>query len=580
MKTTTQFDVDAKKHPWRALWSLMRITRPPWFLYLIYLILCMIQNEVLVLIPKLTGEIMNGNALSNPGMLGRYFLYSIAGLPIFLAVNIFNSWCGIGITRKVQHVAWGKFLRLPMVTLDEHNPTSLVSRINSDASQLSVGIMYFFQIYTYGHYTYLMLQNIYAINSKLVIPFAMSIPFTLVITVICGRLQYKVKNRNQSALSRFTNYVAEGLNNLRLVKACSAEKQEAARGTKAAMDMYDAKIYSAKIGLITTPLQQLSGAICQVIILIYSAVLIANGEMQTGDIVTIFMYLGSLTGMVSMLSQIWGFIKQTQGATVNITELVSVKSEEMERERSFNVPDEDIRFQNVTFAYGDTEVLHNVSCTFPQGKTTAIVGPSGSGKTTMLSLIERFYQPQSGQICFGNVNAETFHLNEWRRAFGYVPQMSPLLSGTIRENVNYGLDKPASDEELVRAAKIANIYDFIQTLPEGFDSNVGQIGGKLSGGERQRIAIARTAIKNPDYLLLDEATSSLDPQNATEVQVALGNLMRGRTSIVVAHNLRTVVTADHIVVVNKGCVEAEGTHKELYASNELYRRYCDLQLAV
>lgn len=264
--------------------------------------------------------------------------------------------------------------------------------------------------------------------------------------------------------------------------------------------------------------------------------------------------------------------------TAAVSELTDIESEEMKCSQSFNVPDADIRFNNVSFAYNGKDVLKNVSFTIPKGKTTALVGPSGSGKTTILNLLERFYEPGSGQILFGGENAQRFHLNEWRRAFGYIPQSSPLLSGSVRENLSYGLNREAKEGDLIKAAKLANIYDFIRDLPQGFDTAVGQIGGRLSGGERQRMAIARTAVKNPDFLLMDEATSSLDPQNAALVQVSLNNLMQGRTCVVVAHNMQTVASADHIVVINDGRVEAEGTHKELYQSNALYRRCCDLQM--
>ena len=162
---------------------------------------------------------------------------------------------------------------------------------------------------------------------------------------------------------------------------------------------------------------------------------------------------------------------------------------------------------------------------------------------------------------------------------GYIQQASPLLSGTIRDNIVYGLNRPAKDEEVVKAAKTANAYDFIMELPDGFDTDIGQLGGKLSGGERQRIAIARMIIKDPSYLLLDEATSNLDAENETEVQAALSSMMEGRTAVVVAHNLRTVVNADNIIVMDQGRVQAVGTHQSLYKSNELYTKYFDLQFA-
>ena len=234
---------------------------------------------------------------------------------------------------------------------------------------------------------------------------------------------------------------------------------------------------------------------------------------------------------------------------------------------------------NVTFRYEDRDVIQNVTVLIPKGKVTAIVGPSGAGKTTLLSLLERLYTPDEGEIRFGKTPVETIHLDEWRGATGYIQQSSPLLSGTVRENITYGLNREADESEIIAAAKKANCYDFIARLPQGFDTPVGAMGGKFSGGERQRIAIARMIIKDPDYLLLDEATSNLDAENELEVQQALNGLMKGRTAIVVAHNLRTVVNADNIIVMDQGRIQAVGTHETLYGTCDLYTKYFDLTFA-
>ena len=195
------------------------------------------------------------------------------------------------------------------------------------------------------------------------------------------------------------------------------------------------------------------------------------------------------------------------------------------------------------------------------------------------SLLERLYIPNGGQIKFGDTPVERIHLDQWRGAMGYMQQNSPLLSGTICDNIVYGLAREAKDEEIVAAAKKARAYDFIMKLPDGFNTDIGQLGGKLSGGECQRIAIARMIIKGPDYLLLDEATSALDAENETEVQAALSGMMEGRTAVVVAHNLRTVVNADQIIVMDQGRIQATGPHKSLYGTNALYTKYFDLQFA-
>src|SRR5699024_1689023 len=234
---------------------------------------------------------------------------------------------------------------------------------------------------------------------------------------------------------------------------------------------------------------------------------------------------------------------------------------------------------NVTFSYDDRKVLKDINFVIPKGKVTAIVGPSGGGKTTLLSLIERFYEPDVGQLVLGNTPAEKIHLDDWRNELSYVSQGSPLLSGTIKENIIYGSTARISDEDVRLADQKANALEFIEKFPEGFDTEVEEMGSKLSSGQRQRIAIARAIIKDPKYLLLDEATSSLDAQTAHTIQDALDELMKNRTTIVVAHNLTTVQNSDQIVVIDQGEVSGIGTHEELLTSSELYKDLIEIQFA-
>ena len=239
---------------------------------------------------------------------------------------------------------------------------------------------------------------------------------------------------------------------------------------------------------------------------------------------------------------------------------------------------EDLSIKDLTFSYKDRPIIKEISLTIPAGKTTAIVGPSGSGKTTLFALLERFYKPDSGEI-FSAIRASIrFQLQSWRSQFGYVSQESPLMSGTIRENIKYGIEREVSEQEIEQAAKLANAMEFINRLPDGMETEVGERGIKLSGGQRQRIAIARAVIRNPKILLLDEATSNLDSESELLVQKALQTLMKGRTTLIIAHRLSTVLDADQIVVLEGGKITGVGTHHKLFQSNSLYRKLSEQQL--
>ncbi|GAE08676.1 lipid A export ATP-binding/permease protein MsbA [Paenibacillus sp. JCM 10914] len=238
-----------------------------------------------------------------------------------------------------------------------------------------------------------------------------------------------------------------------------------------------------------------------------------------------------------------------------------------------------LSIENLSFGYKpDEPVLQDVSFQMEPGTVTAVVGPSGGGKTTLFSMLERFYLPQKGQIRLGKAVIDTFSLRSWRGLIGYVSQESPMIAGTVRENICYGMDREVSEAEIRRAAEMAYADRFIDELPSGFDTDVGERGVKLSGGQRQRIAIARALLRNPKILMLDEATSSLDSRSEIEVQKALKNLMAGRTTIIIAHRLSTVVGADQIVFIEKGTVTGRGTHDELIREHAMYREFAVQQL--
>jgi len=252
------------------------------------------------------------------------------------------------------------------------------------------------------------------------------------------------------------------------------------------------------------------------------------------------------------------------------------QSEDASYQVDWNQP---IHFQDVSFGYGqEDEVLRSLNFTIEPGQTVAFVGPSGAGKTTIFSLLERFYETSAGSIMLGEQNIEQIPLHAWREGIGYVLQESPLMSGSIKSNITYGLTRPVTDDEVREAARLANAAAFIEQLPSGYDTEVGERGIKLSGGQRQRIAIARALMRDPKLLLLDEATSNLDSESEALVQEALQNLMHGRTTLIIAHRLSTVVDADQIIFLENGILTGQGTHDQLMDGHALYRKFVHQQM--
>ena len=564
-----------KKQSWGPFWRVVRRNTPwAWFIVntLITSVPVMLQAAI---VPQLSGQMLGGD------LVEPLLAWEFTGVMILIALlssasSLSDSWCRLRMSRNIRLALWDRLMDLPMSEYNRITPGSLISRVTSDTATVTTAVGIIFAQLPYISSLVLILRQTYEMNRTIAYSLILAIPYIVLIMLLPGRLLYRVNEKKTAALSRFTGFVAERMMNMRLIKAAATEDKEQLLGYEAALDNYRATVRIGIMGAFITPFTSSTQSIMIAIVLITGSILMDQGELGADSVITLYMFAQNIYSSFSSYISAYHTIKGVHGSSSVVAELMDEPGETVRREHSFTMPDADIVFDDVSFRYGDKDVLSHVSLTIPQGKTTAIVGPSGAGKTTILSLLERLYTPTGGTIRFGNIPVESIHLDEWRRSMGYIQQDSPLVTGTIWENIAYGLDKEPSRAGVEEAAALANASGFIGTQPEGYDTNIGQMGGKLSGGERQRVALARMIIKQPNYLLLDEATASLDAENAAAIQKALGQITRGRTAVIVAHDLKTVRRADHIVVLDKGQVQACGTHEELYESCGLYRRYCDL----
>ena len=284
-----------------------------------------------------------------------------------------------------------------------------------------------------------------------------------------------------------------------------------------------------------------------------------------------------ITGIVSLqLMQFFMNVDSVSGTFGTMKKIAQIMDTDSEPDGGEPVPEvcADIEFDNVSFAYaGGQDVIKNLSVKIPMGKVTAVIGGNGAGKSTLFKLLLHLYEPKSGEIRFGGDGIGKYSLTDWRDRFAVVPQRNPLIGGTVRENIAYGLDREVSDEELAETARRANCYDCITAKPGGFNEDVGLGGSNFSGGQGQCISIARAMLRNADYLLLDEATSNLDVVSEAEVTGAMDELMRDKTTIMIAHNYAATRNADYIIVMKDGAVEAAGTPDELLKTNEYYKMF-------
>ena len=408
-------------------------------------------------------------------------------------------------------------------------------------------------------------------SSRLIVPFVLASGFVM------GKMAFGIRDLVNRKSAEMARDVSEKVANEMLIKAASSEEKEVKNGLARMKDLYKTSIKASWIGNLASPVNTIVGMLRIVVIVLVGRSFYQNGSISLAQWIAYLAFAGQVANTLQAYSGYWSSFKASQGSTRRVTYIMDEINETLGSDKKADAIDGDFQFNDVSFAYGEKTVLDHISVTIPHGKVTAFVGMSGGGKTTMLNLMERFYTPREGTITVGGEDINSFNMKSYREQIAYITQESTLLSGTIRENILYGVNRKVQEEELDQVCRAAAAYDFIHEFPEGYDTQVGESGGKLSGGQKQRIAIARAMITNPKILLMDEATASLDYQSNKLVWEAAERLMQGRTTILIAHDMNAVTTADNIVVMNAGAIEATGTHETLMRMSPTYRDYVALQ---
>mgnify|MGYP005749690487 FL=1 len=492
------------------------------------------------------------------------------------------SYIGEKIVASIRNNLWKHVLALPIPYFDQNESGETMSRLTQDTNTVKQLITSQLVSFITGIISIIgsVLILLY-IDWRMTVILLLAVPLSLAIIIPLGRKMYKVSKGMQDEMAGFTANLGRVLSEIRLVKAYRAEEREEKIGKERINHLFQFGLKEAKIQAVISPFMTFIMMLVLVILIGYGGVRVASNELTPGALVAIIIYMFQIVIPFSQMARFFTVFQKAIGATERIQTILSMETEKshFHKERFILGAEADLAFEEVEFSYKNGKtILHNVSFVVPSGKTTAFVGPSGAGKTTIFSLIERFYEPTSGSIKIGVKKVDDISLGDWRTVIGYVSQESPIMSGSIKENICYGLDREVTFEEIKNAAVLANADEFIEGLENDYETEVGERGIKLSGGQRQRLAIARAFIRNPKILLLDEATSNLDSQAEVLVQQALQKLMTGRTTLVIAHRLSTVIDADQIVVLEGGKVSGCGTHEELLARHELYQKLATAQL--
>jgi ABC-type multidrug transport system fused ATPase/permease subunit len=537
--------------------------------------------------PKLMGLLIDcvknkDNAQANIIAGGLLVILLFQSLFSFFRLSLFVNFTENTLA-NLRLALYSNLVKLPMTFFSQKRVGELNSRISSDINQIQDTLTS--TIAEFLRQFILIIGGIALLASesfKLTLLMLSVVPLVAVAAVIFGRFIRKYSKKVQDQVAESQVIVEETMQGISIVKAFANEWYEIARYNGKIKEIVKIAIKGGKYRgyFASFIIFCLFGAIVAVVW--FGVRLSISGEMSVGQLISFVLYSTFVGASFGGIAELYAQIQKAVGATERVFELLEETPEKINTSE-FNVEKVlkgNVSFKKVAFSYPsrkEIQVLKDVSFDADFGQKIAIVGPSGAGKSTIASLLFRFYDIERGEISIDEKNIYDYDLETLRGNMSIVPQDVILFGGTIRENIAYG--KPnASDEEIIKAAKEANAYQFIKGFPEKFETIVGERGIKLSGGQRQRIAIARALLKNPSILILDEATSSLDSESEKLVQEALEILMEGRTSIIIAHRLSTIRSADQIIVLDEGIIKEQGTHQELIAlENGIYKNLSNLQ---
>lgn len=561
-------------HRMGSYFRVLKGVKLPWVLIIISMGISIAEGLLNLDVAQMTGEIIDGtqNAI-NGAKLMDYITLTAATALMTIASSYFAQKMQLTVTLRVRMKLWRKIMHLPTSFYDQDNGNELVSRVTSDASAPAA---LFDTVVVCGTSIVTVVEafaRLYETNVMLANYSLLMVPIIMAVFGVYSYFQFKLGVYGTKVAAGSMGYLAERVRNFRLIKSAVAEKIEARLGNRTFKRMYISEFLTWLTVAAFQIINSLSAIVFIVIVFVIGGQLVPQGILTVGDLTSFYM-ITSVVGMhLGLFFLNAGSLFATFGTMKKTAQVMDTPDE---RQQGADVPlaCADIVFDGVDFAYSEErDVLKNVCATIPMGKVTAIIGGNGAGKSTMFKLLTRLYEPKGGSIRFMGESIANLQLTQWRDRFAYVFQKDPLISGTVRENLLYGLEREVTEEEMIAATKRANCYDCIMAKPGGFDEDVGLNGTNFSGGQGQCISIARAMLRDADILLLDEATSNLDVVSEAAVTDALNHLMEGRTTVMIAHNFAATRNADHVIVMADGTVEAAGSPDELLQTNAYYQAF-------